>query len=173
MPLLNLEEAAKRFPNASFTTAVGNPALRAKLTEKAKQFGLVEHSLIHPTVIRSRHVRFGAGVVVCAGSTLTTDIEVGKGVQININCSVSHDCVLGDYATLAPGVHLCGNVHVGRGAYIGAGVVVKNGTPDRPLVIGPGTVVGAGACVTKSWEAGLTVVGVPAAILRQRSCNAT
>ncbi len=34
-------------------------------------------------------------------------------------------------------------------AYIGTGAVIKQGTPDQPLVIGKGAVVGMGAVVTK------------------------
>ncbi len=35
-------------------------------------------------------------------------------------------------------------------AYIGTGAVIKQGTPDKPLMIGKGAVVGMGAVVTKS-----------------------
>jgi sugar O-acyltransferase (sialic acid O-acetyltransferase NeuD family) len=172
MPILSLEEACSRFPHAGFAAAVGNSESRANLTAKARQSGLYEVTLIHPDVVISRYVCLGRGVVVCAGSTLTTDITVGDGVQININCTVSHDCVLEDFVTLAPGAHICGNVHLKRGCYIGAGAVVKNGTVAEPLTIGAGTIVGAGACVTRSFGAGMTVVGVPAAPLRKKVADA-
>lgn len=172
LPILTLQDAVRRYPRALFTAAVGNPATRAQLTERAKHHGFVEHTLVHPSVIRSRHIQFGRGVVVCAGTTLTTDIKLGDGVQININCTVSHDCVLDDYVTLAPGAHLCGNVHLRRGAYVGAGAVIKNGTPAEPLIIGAGTVIGAGACVTRSFGPSLTLVGVPASPLRKRVADA-
>ena len=37
-----------------------------------------------------------------------------------------------------------------------------NGHPGDPLMIGSGSVVGAGAVVTKNVSAGATVTGVPA-----------
>lgn len=172
LPVLSLTEASTRFPGCLFTAAVGNPAIRAKLSEKARRAGLVDHTLVHPAVARSQDIEFGRGVVICAGTTLTTEIRLGDGVQINVNCSVSHDCILDDYVTLAPGAHVCGNVHLKRGVYIGAGAVIKNGTPEQPLVIGPGTIVGAGACVTRSFGQNLTLVGVPAAPLRKQVAGA-
>jgi len=58
-------------------------------------------------------------------------------------------------------------VHLGKRAYIGTGAVVINGTQENPIVIGDDAVVGAGACVTKTVPAGLTVVGVPAKPLQR------
>ena len=43
--------------------------------------------------------------------------------------------------------------------------MIKQGTPDQPLVIGKEAIVGMGAVVTKSVPAGATVVGNPARIV--------
>src|SRR5262249_16640349 len=63
---------------------------------------------------------------------------------------------------LAPGVHVSGWVTIGARAYVGTGATIINGHRGAPLTIGDDAVIGAGACVTKSVEAGTTVVGVPA-----------
>ncbi|MNE26870.1 2,3,4,5-tetrahydropyridine-2,6-dicarboxylate N-acetyltransferase [compost metagenome] len=70
--------------------------------------------------------------------------------------------------TFAPAVKCNGNIHIEDHAYIGAGAVIKQGTPDKPLVIGKGAIVGMGAVVTKSVPAGVTVVGNPARILEKK-----
>ena len=44
--------------------------------------------------------------------------------------------------TFAPNVCCNGNVHVHDYAYVGTGAVLKQGTPDKPLVIGEGAVIG-------------------------------
>ena len=71
-------------------------------------------------------------------------------------------------STFAPGVFCNGNVHVGDHAYVGTGAMLRNGTPDRPLVIGEGAVVGMGAVVTKDVAPHTTVVGNPARVLERR-----
>jgi sugar O-acyltransferase (sialic acid O-acetyltransferase NeuD family) len=148
--------------------AVGSPETRAQLTQKAQAAGFQIAELIHPRVERSKWIEYGEGSVICAGNILTTNIRIGNHVQMNLDCTIGHDVVLEDFATLAPGVHLSGWVHVKKGAYFGTGAVVINGTFDAPIVIGEGAVVGAGACVTKSVAPGVTVVGVPAKPLGAR-----
>ena len=147
-----------------FVVAVGNPRLRQRIAVEAEAAGLAAApALVHPTVeLDPETVTIGDGTVVCPRCTLTTDIEVGRHAQINLHCTVGHDVRLGDYATLAPGVHISGRVIVGRGAYFGTGAVTIDGTRDKPLVVGEDAVVGAGGVVTKEVAPATTVVGVPA-----------
>lgn len=100
--------------------------------------------------------------------TITSNIRIGRCFHGNMYSSVSHDCIIGDFVTFAPGVRCNGNIVIEDDAYIGAGAVLKQGIPGKPLVIGRGAVVGMGAVVTKSVPAGVTVVGNPARILEKR-----
>lgn len=134
---------------------------------KAEAAGMTPETVIHPRVERSEWIEIGEGTVICAGSILTTNITLGRHVQINLDCTIGHDVVMGDYTTLAPGVHVSGWVHFGPRAYVGTGAVIVNGTHDTPIVIGDDAVIGAGACVTKSVPPGVTVVGVPARPLQK------
>ena len=168
VPVLSLDECARRYPDIAIAAGIGSPHSRQSVMDRVRARGLQWCSLIHSRVERSRWITFGSGVIVCAGNILTTNITIGDQVQINLDCTIGHDVVLEDYATLAPGVHVSGWVHVGRHAYLGTGAVVINGTQEKPLIIGAGAVVGAGACVTRSVEPGVTVVGVPAKPLATR-----
>ncbi|HKB11913.1 MAG TPA: NeuD/PglB/VioB family sugar acetyltransferase [Vicinamibacterales bacterium] len=168
VPILSLDECAERFPGIAVAAGIGSPGTRQSVMDRVLARGLQWCSLIHPRVERSRWITIGSGVVVCAGNILTTNITVGDQVQINLDCTIGHDVRLDDYATLAPGVHVSGAVHIGRHAYLGTGAAVINGTQHQPLIIGAGAVVGAGACVTRSVDPGVTVVGVPARPLGQR-----
>jgi sugar O-acyltransferase (sialic acid O-acetyltransferase NeuD family) len=150
--------------SAVVTVAVGDPELRERLAAEAQSAGLTPSPpLIHPSVeYDADGVTIGDGTVVCGGCTLTTDIRIGRHVQINLHCTVGHDVVIDDYATVAPGVHISGKTHLGRGAYLGTGAVTVDGEYDRPLRIGDLAVVGAGAVVTRDVPSATTVVGVPA-----------
>jgi sugar O-acyltransferase (sialic acid O-acetyltransferase NeuD family) len=162
LPVLPLDLARARFPEAELTVAVGAPAGREALAARALATGARLATLIHPRVERSRWLTIGSGVVICAGCILTTNITLGDGVQMNLDCTVGHDAVLEDYVTLAPGVHVSGRVRIARGAYVGTGATIINGRADAPLTIGAGAPIGAGACVTRDIPAGVTAVGVPA-----------
>jgi sugar O-acyltransferase (sialic acid O-acetyltransferase NeuD family) len=162
LPAISLEETRRRFPDARVVGGVGSPAMRERLMEKAASAGFEFATIIHPRTERSQWIDVGTGTIVCAGNILTTNIRLGAHVQVNLDCTIGHDAVLGDYTTLAPGVHISGWVHAGRRVYIGTGAVVINGTEQAPIVLGDDAVIGAGACVTKSVAAGVTVVGVPA-----------
>jgi sugar O-acyltransferase (sialic acid O-acetyltransferase NeuD family) len=162
IPVMSLDDARRSFPDAAIAGGVGSPKARQTMMEKAAALGFASATLVHPRAEMSRRVEIGEGAVICAGNILTTNIKLGRHVQINLDCTVGHDVIMGDYATLAPGVHVSGCVHLGSRVYLGTGAVIINGTADQPLVIEDDAVVGAGACVTRSVPAGLTVVGVPA-----------
>lgn len=168
IPVIGLGGARETFSDAAVVGGVGSPQTRRALMHKAAAAGFGFRTLIHPNVEMSRFVEVGEGTVVCAGNILTTNIRLGAHVQINLDCTVGHDAILDDYATLAPGVHVSGCVVLGKDVYVGTGANIINGSRDRPLVIGDGAVIGAGACVTKSIEPGATAVGVPAKIIKRR-----
>jgi acetyltransferase-like isoleucine patch superfamily enzyme len=94
--------------------------------------------------------------------TLTSNIEIGRCFHANLYSYVEHDCRIGDFVTFAPAVRCNGNVHVHDHAYVGTGALLRQGTKERPLVVGEGAVVGMGAVVTRDVPPGATVVGNPA-----------
>lgn len=166
IPVLSLMQAAELYPDVKVVVAIGNPIVRERLMKKAAGQGFGFETLVHSQVEMSKWVEVGIGTIICGGSILTTNIRIGEHVHINLNCTIGHDVVLGDFVTLAPGVHVSGCVMCGKRVYIGTGSVIINGTQDKPIVIGDDAVVGAGACVTRSIPTGQTWGGVPAVPLR-------
>lgn len=161
VPVMALDEAVRRFPDAGCVVAVGRPGDRESLAGRAKEAGVkVFPRLVAPS-LRGR-VAVGEGTVIGPGSTLTTDVDIGRHALINIGCTISHDTSIDDFATLSPGVRLSGRVVIGRRALLGTGAVVLPGEEGAPLVIGEDAVVGAGAVVTRPVAPGAVVAGVPA-----------
>jgi sugar O-acyltransferase (sialic acid O-acetyltransferase NeuD family) len=144
------------------TIAVGNPKTRKKIALQCTEAGYSFAPLVHHSVEMSEFIELGVGSIICCGSILTVNIKIEQHVHINLDCTIGHDVRIGEFTTLSPGVHVSGNVHIGKNVYIGTGANIINGTTDNPLVIADGTVIAAGACVTKSTESNRLYAGVPA-----------
>jgi sugar O-acyltransferase (sialic acid O-acetyltransferase NeuD family) len=142
--------------------AIANGQVRQKLVQRCADDGVQFFEVRSTNVVQLDDVQLGEGAVLCPFVTLTSNVRIGKHFHANLYSYVEHDCVIGDFVTLAPGVHCNGNVHIEDHAYIGAGAVIKHGLLGSPLIIGKGAVVGMGAVVTKSVPPGVTVVGNPA-----------
>lgn len=153
-------------PEDEVVIAVGSSAARRAI---AGRLHARPGKLFARTALIGPGVDIGEGAVFCDYTMVTASARIGVHFQCNIYSYVAHDCVVGDFVTFAPQVCCNGNVHIGDGAYIGTGAVLRQGTPDQPLVIGEGAVVGMGAVVTKDVAPGATVVGNPARPLERSS----
>jgi sugar O-acyltransferase (sialic acid O-acetyltransferase NeuD family) len=150
-------------PELQIVVAIGDPAARAAAVQRITAVHSARFAtLVHPRAWTGKSVVIGEGSVVFGNSSATTDVRIGRHVLINPGCTIAHDCVLEDFATLAPSVALTGGVVVGSHAELGVGARVA-----PRLRIGTRAVVGAGAVVIRDIGAGTTVVGVPAKPLRR------
>lgn len=148
--------------------AIANSQIREKLANQLVMDGLQLWTVQAENVVMMDNIEIAEGAALSPFVSITSNIKIGKCFHANLYSYVEHDCVIGDYVTFAPGVKCNGNIHIEDHAYIGTGAVIKQGTPDKPLVIGKGAIVGMGAVVTKSVPAGVTVVGNPARILEKK-----
>ena len=148
-----------------FVISIANSRIRKTLFSLALESGAV------PLDVRARsseligNVSLGAGAILCSHSTITANTKIGRGFHLNVSSYLAHNCIVGDFVTFGPHVVCAGNVVVEDGAFLGAGALIRQGTPQRPIIIGTGAIVGMGAVVTRSVPAGATVVGNPARIL--------
>lgn len=151
--------------NKFVVLGIANSVIREKLMEKCEADNIDVLAVVADNAVILDEVQIGDGAILCHFTQLTSNIKIGKQFHANIYSYVAHDCVIGDYVTFAPGVRCNGNIHIEDHAYIGTGAVIKQGMPNKPLVIGKGAVIGMGAVVTKDVPPGVTVVGNPARIL--------
>ncbi|HEY5663742.1 MAG TPA: NeuD/PglB/VioB family sugar acetyltransferase [Ilumatobacter sp.] len=142
---------------SSFAIGIGSGEVRRILDAKLVAGGCSPVTLIHPMATVGGDNRIGAGCILAAGARVTTNVTLGRHVDLHVNATVGHDAVLDDFASVYPGATVGGNVHLGECATVGTGANVLPG-----LTVGAGAFVGAGAVVTTDVEPGATVAGVPA-----------
>ena len=159
VPVIPFEEAR----GYRFVLATAAAKVRRKLADKTAGQSI---SLVASTAIIGPDVSIGEGAVICDFSVLTTSATIGRQFHCNIFSHVGHDCVVGDFVTLAPRVSVNGNTVIEDDVYIGTGAILLNGIPGRPLRVGKGATIGMGAVVTADVPPGVTVFGNPARILR-------
>ena len=142
--------------------AIANSSIRQKIAEQLVQDGISLWTVKGTTTLIMDAVSIAAGAALSPFVTIAANVTIGKCFHANLYSYVEHDCVIGDYVTFAPRVSCNGNIHIHDHAYIGTGAVIKQGTPDKPLIIGKGAIVGMGTVVTKDVPAGAVVIGNPA-----------
>jgi len=146
---------------------VGPSAGRRGVVRRLVKSG-VAHDRFATYVARSARIGstsdIGAGSILLDSVVVTADARIGRHVVVMPNCTITHDNVLDDYATLAAGVALGGSVHVREAAYLGMNAAVR-----QELTIGAGSVVGMGAVVICDVPDEQTWAGVPAQALGDAS----
>ena len=150
-----------------FNVAIADYKIRKKVVEKYILEGCKPISIMSETAIMQDRNEIGDGAIFCGFTHVTSDIKIGNYFHCNIFSYVAHDCIIGNYVTFAPHVCCNGNVHIGDYAYIGTGAIIKQGTPQKPLLIGKGAIIGMGAVVTKDVAPYEVVVGNPAKPLKK------
>ena len=145
--------------------------VRKRIAERMRANAIQAFQITAATALDLGPNVLGEGAILCPFTILTANAKIGKYFHANLYSYVAHDCIIGDYVTFAPGVHCNGNVIIEDYAYIGTGAVIKQGTPEKPLIIGKGAIVGMGAVVTKNVAAFETVVGNPAQLFKRKEAT--
>ena len=147
-----------------FTVAIADSVIRERIYNRCLVDGIHPYSIFANNAVIMDDVTIGAGAILSPFSCLTSSINIGICFHANIYSYVGHDCRIGDFVTLAPGVKCNGNVVIEDHAYTGAGAIIKPGTSEHPTVIGRGAKIGMGSVVIQSVPEGAEVFGNPARI---------
>jgi sugar O-acyltransferase (sialic acid O-acetyltransferase NeuD family) len=141
----------------SLLVAIADPMIRKSVVSKITAEKIDFPVILHPNVSGSPINKFGKGCVITAGCILTTGIQLGDFVIINLATTIGHDVRIGSFSSVMPGCNISGNVSIGENTLLGTGAKIL-----QSLTIGQGCRIGAGAVVTRNFGNNLTVVGVPA-----------
>lgn len=147
--------------------AVADTAVKRTLVERVSAAGGTFCTLYDAPGSAPAQVTIGAGSFVAPPVYVGPNTTLGENVVVMPMSSIGHDVRIGDYCTICPSSTIGGHVEVENAVFIGAGSTIINGKAGKPLVIGAGATIAAGAVVTKSVPRGTTVMGNPARPLRE------
>lgn len=156
-------EVLESFPsNVWCVLAIGNAQVRKSGINRLEAFSHIHFAtLIDPNTEMSDRINIGEGSIICAGTIITVDVNIGSHCIINLDCTIGHDAFIDDFVTLYPSVNISGAVSIGRITELGTGAQVIQG-----VNIGNRTIIGAGAVVIRDIESDVTAVGNPIKIIK-------
>ena len=138
--------------------AIADPSTRQRIAVSLTNKKLSFPTVAHPTALMGHLSNsFGKGCIITAGVILTTGITIGDFVIVNLSTTIGHDVCIDHYTSIMPQCSISGSVKLGERCFVGSGSRILQG-----ISIGDDSIVGAGAVVTKSFEANSKLVGVPA-----------
>lgn len=151
----------------SVVTAL-DPATRRTMAERIAAAGGSFITLGRAGGAIAHSVTFGEGSLVAGEGALSINsaTRFGRHVILMTPASVGHDCTIGDFVTIFPSAVISGYVAIEDDVVIDVGSVIVNGRTDRPLRVGRGARIEAGAIVTKPVPRGAIVAGNPGRVVR-------
>ena len=173
-PIVTLEAARQRFPGVPFAITVGEPQARRRIVEQVKRADGTFCSVYEVGGWISPNITVGEGSLIAPTPTYVGPrTTIGAHSMVMALCTIAHDCTIGDFVTICPGVNVSGYVSIEDDVFVGAGATIINGTAKAPLRLGRGATIYAGAVVLQAVTAGARVAGNPATDVRSFLKNRT
>ena len=164
LPIFGTEiEEIPDYKKYSYFVSIGDVVCRKLWFEKIIERGLSIINIIDSSAIISSGVRMGIGNFVGKMAVINADAEIGNDNVINTKALIEHECKVGDHNHLSTNSVINGNVVVENNVFIGSSSVCNG-----QLKIGSNVVIGSGSVIIRDVPDKVTVVGVPARVIKRR-----
>jgi len=120
---------------------------------------IIKNSYIDKSVIKN--ISKKRGIFIQKLCFISSNVNIGDGVKINVGAQIHHDVSIEKYCTIAPRAVILGSVKIGKYTYVGA-----NSTIKQNVKIGKNVIIGAGAVVVNDIKNNQIVAGNPAKKIR-------
>lgn len=134
---------------------------RKRIVEMLSEIGFLFPTIVSPNSIINEDVIIGNGTVVMDGVVINSGTSISEFSIINTNSSIDHDCKIGSFSHIAPGVTLSGEITIGDNVLVGTGanVIQQIKIPDN-------TIISSGSSVQKNVIKAGIYRGVPAVFVK-------
>ena len=141
--------------------------LREERFNQCRELGLKPVNIIHPSAVISPSVSIGEGVLIGKGVLIDLEVKIGD------NCAIFRGSTIGEFSVLEENVFLTGGVNLAALVTVGKNTMFGTGANVIPRChVGRDVIVGAGAVIIDDVPDSVTVVGVPARIIKTREPDA-
>lgn len=114
------------------------------------------------SVVIGDDVEIGSFTTVCRGTG--NDTRINKHVKIDDHVHIGHDVTIDDNCEITAGSIIGGYCFLGKNSFVGINSTLRN-----RIMIGEKAIIGMGSVVTKSFSAGVTIIGNPAHIMEKKN----
>ena len=164
-PVFSKIKDAKNLNDFFFAIAIGDNSAREIVHKNLIKLNaqIQFPTLIHPSANVSCFATIKEGAVVMPNANIGPNSHVGRFCIINTNASIDHDCLMNDFAAIAPGAVTGGGVEMGLRSAVLIGAIVKH-----KVKIGNDSILGAGSYLNDNLPSNVVAHGTPARIIRSR-----
>ncbi|HMN33654.1 MAG TPA: NeuD/PglB/VioB family sugar acetyltransferase [Chitinophagaceae bacterium] len=163
-PVIGNVEYLSNLPhNIALIIGIAFPVIKKGIINRISKIGNYEFpNLIAKSSWISNQVTFGKGIIIYPNCAINYGTSIDDFVVINMNCAVGHDCKIGAFSSLAPGVNLAGHTKIGLGVDIGIGAATK-----QEVSVGNYSIIGGHSMVIHDIPEKVVAVGTPAKIIKR------
>jgi len=194
-PSVTIEDSVEIFEGAVIgRPPKGTKATQRKVSPDFKPTKIGKYSVISPHSVIYTDVKIGESTLVGDGASIREGCRIGKNCVISRNVTVNYNTIIGDSTKIMDNTHITGNMRIGSNVFISLLVSTSNdnnlGTKGYdesrikgPIIednvgvgaganilpgvrIGAGSIVAAGAIVTKDVPPKKLIMGTPARIVK-------
>ncbi len=141
---------------------IGNNKTRVRIINKAKKYGFITPSFIHPTTQIHHTVKIGAAVYILPGTQIMPHTIIEDCVMISMGVNVAHHTKVGKGSFLSQGVNVGALINIEAYTFIGIASTIMTGIKS----IGKHVIIGAGSVIIRDIPDNCTVIGNPGRIIK-------